>query len=103
MRNLWLCVALVALLFVVPSCDKSRSRIIGQWKVAGDSSDVLWEFAGNGRVLVAGIPGRYTFGDGRRIKIETPTATFVHQVEFGDDRMSWTDPRGVKMELTRVK
>ncbi len=34
MRNLRLChVALVALLFALPGCDKSRSQIIGKWKV----------------------------------------------------------------------
>ncbi len=51
----------------------------------------------------AGTPGKYTFGDGHRIKIQTPTATFVHQIEFVGDRMIWKAVDGTRTELTRVK
>ena len=94
---------LVALLFALPGCDKSRSQIIGKWKVVGGSSDVVWEFFANGSVSTGGTAGKYTFGDGRRIKIQTPTATFVHQIEFVGDRMIWKELDGTRTELTRVK
>jgi len=103
MRNLRLCLAAVALVFSLPGCDNSRSQIIGKWKVVGDSSDVVWEFFDNGAVSAGGRPGKYTFGDGRRIKIQTPAATFVHQIEFVGDRMIWKELNGTKTELTRVK
>ena len=95
--------ALVALLLTCAGCDKSRSRVVGKWKVVGGSSDVVWEFADNGSVSVGGISGKYTFGDRRRIKIQMPTATFVHQIEFADDRMIWKELSGTRTELTRAK
>ncbi len=104
MRNLKLYhLALVALLFALSGCDKSRSQIIGKWKVVGGSSDVVWEFFENGSVSAGGRPGKYSFGDGRRIKIQTPTATFVHQIEFIGDHMIWKAVDGTRTELTRVK
>jgi hypothetical protein len=103
MRNLWLrFLVLATLLFVLPGCDRSSSQIVGKWKVVGDSSGVVWEFADQGKVSAPSGSGRYTF-DGKRIKIVTPTATFVQQFEIVDDRMTWKDPSGVQTELTRVK
>ena len=49
------------------------------------------------------IRGRYTFGDRERIKIETPSGTAVYQIELSGDRMTLKDPRGSKLEFTRVK
>jgi hypothetical protein len=104
MRNLTLCrIAFITLLFALPGCDQSRKQIVGKWKVLRGSSDVVWEFFENGSVSTGGTPGKYTFGDGRRIKIQTPTATFVHQIEFVGDRMIWKALDGTRTELTRVK
>ncbi len=94
---------LIAFLLVFAGCDHSRSRIIGKWKVVGDSSEVVWDFSKNGNVNLGDVPGRYSFGDGQRIKIQTPTATFVHQLEFNGDQMIWKDPDGKTTELMRVK
>src|SRR6476619_3336527 len=103
MRNLRLAhLALVALLLALPACDQSR-KIVGKWKVVGGSSEVVWEFFENGRLSAAGTPGKYSFGDGQRIKIQTPTATFVHHFEITGERMIWKALDGTRTELVRVK
>jgi hypothetical protein len=96
-------VAVLAILFAFASCDQSRRQIVGKWKVVGGSSDVVWDFAANGAVTTPGAPGRYSFGDNNRLKIETGSATFVHQMEFVGDHMIWKDLNGTKTELERVK
>ncbi|MGI9086285.1 MAG: hypothetical protein ACR2HH_00865 [Chthoniobacterales bacterium] len=90
-------------LFAAAACNGPGSQIIGKWKVLGDSSDVVWDFARDGSVSIGDTTGRYSFGDGGRIKIQTTRATFVHQLEFVGDRMIWKEPDGSKTELTRVK
>ena len=64
---------------------------------------MIWEFSDNGTVLLGGQPARYSFGDGKRIKIQTPTATYVRQYEFVGDRMIWKEANGTATELTKVK
>ena len=96
-------VVILVLTFLVAGCDNSRKGIVGKWKVQGQANDVVWEFQDNGVVTTAGAPGRYSFGDGDRIKIQTQFATFVHQFELQDDRMTWKDPSGTKTELIRIK
>ena len=90
----WLCLA---------GCDNPQQKIIGKWKVIGDPGDVVWDFSAKGNVTIGDSSGRYTFGDGDRIKIQTSRATFVYRMEFVGDRMIWTDPSGTKTELARVK
>jgi hypothetical protein len=47
--------------------------------------------------------GRYSFGNNNRIKIETPIATSVYQMELVGDKMTLRDPNGSKLVLTKVK
>ena len=96
-------VALATLLLVVPGCDDSKKPIVGKWRSGRDQNGVTWEFLENGAALSGNIRGKYTLGDQNRVKIQTPSATFVYQVEFAGDRMIWQDPNGTRMELTRVK
>jgi hypothetical protein len=96
-----------ALLFIclllLGSCDSPSKKIVGKWKATGDHNEMLWEFADNGTVTLGGQPARYSFGDGQRIKIQTPSATYVRQYEIEGDRMIWTEANGTRTELTRVK
>jgi len=55
--------------------------------MSGGSDAMVWEFSGNGAVLVGGVRGRYKFGDQDRIKIETPFATTVYQLQISGDQM----------------
>jgi hypothetical protein len=71
--------------------------------MSGGSGAAVWEFSSNSSVLVGDIRGRYTFGDQNRIKIETPFATSVYQLEISDDRMILQEPGGPKLEFTRIK
>ncbi len=64
---------------------------------------MVWEFSPNGNVSVGAEPGRYSFGDGNRIKIQTRIATFVHEVEFKGDRMIWKQPNGSQIEFVRAQ
>ena len=102
MRSLSFRIVLVVLLFALQGCDNTSSKVIGKWKVVGDSSDVVWDFAKDGNVAIGDTAGRYSFGDGGRIKIQTARATFVHQLEFAGDHMIWTDANGSRTELARV-
>jgi len=93
----------VVLLLLLASCDRSHERIVGKWKVQNDASATVWEFAKNGEVKTGNISGRYTFGDQNRIKIQTPFATFVYELNFtAEDAMVWKDPNGSQMSLKRV-
>lgn len=84
-------------------CGGPRRDLTGQWRTAGDANAMVWEFSGNGAVTMGSIRGRYTFGDHERIKIETPSGTAVYQIELSGDRMTLKDPRGSKLEFTKVK
>jgi hypothetical protein len=64
---------------------------------------MVWEFSKNGSVLVGNIRGRYRFGDQNRVKIETPFATSVYQMEISGDRMILREASGSKLEFTRLR
>lgn len=64
---------------------------------------MVWEFARDGSVLMGSTKGRYSFGDRKRMKIETPFGISVYQLELADNRMLLTDPTGSKLEFTRMK
>lgn len=82
-------------------CDRSREQIIGKWQ-APKPSRMIWEFQPDGVVHAGNVKGRYSFGDQSRLKIQTPSATFVYRFEFRDDAMIWTEPNGVRTELRRL-
>lgn len=84
-------------------CDPARARIVGKWKVEGDPGAMVWEFAKNGGVKAGGRPGKYSFGDRGRLKIQTQFATFVYELEFAEDRMIWKEPNGSRTTLQRIE
>ena len=77
--------------------------IIGKWRMSGGSNATVWEFSQNGSLLIGNVRGRYTFGDQGRIKIETPFAKTVYQIEISGDWMVLREPGGSKLEFTRLK
>jgi hypothetical protein len=87
---------------LLTSCGHSSS-IVGKWQTPGDQSTMVWEFAENGGVTQGTIRGKYTFGDNKRLKIETPFATSVYQMELEGDRLTLTDSRGTALNFTRVQ
>jgi hypothetical protein len=89
------------LLFVMPGCG--NSSIVGKWRMSGTENQTVWEFSGNGSVLVGEVRGRYKFGDQGRIKIETPFATTVYLVTLSNDQLVLQEPGGSKLEFTRVR
>lgn len=90
------------LLCTTVGCENSQNDIIGKWR-SGDSTAMVWEFARDHSVLMGSMKGRYTFGDRRRLKIETPLGTSIYQLELTDNRLLLTDPTGSKLEFTRIK
>lgn len=93
----------IAVLEMLTGCDRLSSQIVGKWTVNGDPKAMVWEFSSNGRVVTGETPGKYNLGDGKRIKIQTPSATFVYHLELSDDRMTLQDASGTKIEFTRAK
>jgi hypothetical protein len=63
---------------------------------------MAWEFSKNGAVLIGKTQGRYTL-DRNRVKIETPFAKTVYQMEFSGDRMILREPNGPKLEFWRIR
>ena len=63
---------------------------------------MVWEFSKNGAAVIGSTRGRYIL-DRNRVKIETPFATSVYQVEFSGDRMILREPTGSKSEFTRIR
>ena len=94
-------IALTTLLFAMTACG--HSSVVGKWQMLGAENQTVWEFSNNGSVLVGDVRGRYKFGDQDRIKIETPFATSVYQLDISSDHMTLQEPGGTTLEFTRVK
>ena len=101
-RTQWAFIAFAFLLCVMGGCGGPSREIVGRWRTA-DAAAIVWEFSSNGSVVVGKDKGRYSFGDQNRIKIETPFAKSVYQIEILGDRMTLRAPSGLKLEFTRVK
>jgi hypothetical protein len=98
----WLRIIVLAVLVsAMGGCG--RSTIVGKWHMAGDAGATVWEFSKNGSILIGDVRGRYKFGDQNRIKIETPFATSVYQLEISGDRMILREVGGSKLEFTRIR
>ena len=93
--------ALAVLLFVMAGCG--NSSIVGRWRMSGAENQTVWEFSGNGSVLVGEVRGRYKFGGENRIKIETPFATTVYLVTLSNDQLVLQEMGGSRLEFTRVR
>jgi hypothetical protein len=93
--------ASAVLLFVMTGCG--NSSIVGKWRMSEAENQTVWEFSGNGSVLVGEVRGRYKFGDQNRIKIETPFATTVYLVTLSNDQLVLQEMGGSKLEFTRVR
>ena len=93
--------SLAILLFVMAGCGDSS--IVGKWRMSGTENPTVWEFSGNGSVLVGEVRGRYKFGDQNRLKIETPFATTVYVMNLSNDQLLLQDLTGSKLEVTRVR
>jgi hypothetical protein len=93
--------ALAVLLFVMAGCG--NSSIVGKWRMSGAENQTVWEFSGNGSVLVGEVRGRYKFGGENRIKIETPFATTVYLVTLSNDQLVLQEMGGSRLEFTRVR
>src|SRR6266705_5929766 len=91
---------LAVLLCMVAGCG--NSSIVGKWRMSGSDATV-WEFRSNGAVLVGDISGRYKFGDQDRIKIETPFATTVYQVNISAEHLVLQESGGTKLEFMRIR
>lgn len=81
-------------------CSNPNKDIVGKWQA--ENSSATWEFFANGTLDNNGTPGRYTFGDNNRLKIQTGAATFVYLIERQGDRLILKDPAGSRLELSRV-
>lgn len=91
------------LLGAMVGCGGAAHEIVGKWRTSGETSTIVWEFSKNGSVVIGNSRGRYSFGGQNRVKIETPFATSVYQMEFSGDRMTLKDPRGSKLEFNRIR
>jgi hypothetical protein len=94
-------IALAVLLCALAGCG--NPTIVGKWQTSSDPSPMVWEFSKNGSVLIGNVRGRYRFGDQNRVKIETPFATSVYQMEISADRMTLREANGSKLDFTRVR
>lgn len=91
-----------ALALSLSACGDPQSQIVGRWKVTSDTSELVWDFARDGTVTSGDIKGRYSFGSSKRMNLQTPFATFIYEVEFAHDKMTWQSPNGTKTELSRI-
>jgi hypothetical protein len=98
-------VSITSIIFLAAAsgCGGPRRDVVGKWRADGEGNTMVWEFAESGSVQIGSIRGRYSFGDRDRIKIETPGATSLYQLEVSGDRMTLQDPRGSKLRFSRAK
>lgn len=99
--HLLLVSASAVLLFVMTGCGDSS--IVGKWRMSGAENQIVWEFSGNGAVLVGEIRGKYKLGDQNRIKIETPFARTVYLLQLSGDQLVLQELGGSKLEFTRIR
>jgi hypothetical protein len=95
-------IALAVSLCAIAGCGGPSRDIVGKWRMSQDVNATVWEFSKNGAVMIGSTRGRYIL-DRNRIKIETPFARTVYQMEFTGDRMILREPNGPKLDFTRVK
>jgi hypothetical protein len=84
-------------------CEGKGHQIVGSWRTGADPGGMIWEFSGDGSVTIGTNPGRYSFGDNNRIKIQTSVATSVYQIELLRDKMTLTEPNGSQLHFIRIK
>jgi outer membrane biogenesis lipoprotein LolB len=96
-------IALAVFLCIMSGCGSRSRDIVGKWRTSRDANAMVWEFSPNGAVLIGSDKGRYSFGDQNRVKIETPFAKSVYQIEVSGDRMTLRQPNGSKLEFTKIK
>ena len=95
-------IAFAVFLCAMFGCENS-SQIVGKWRTSGGANAMVWEFSKDRSVLIGQMRGRYSFGDRSRVKIETPFATFVYQMELSGDHMILREPNGSKLAFTRIR
>ena len=95
-------IASAILLGAIAGCGGPSHDIVGRWHMSGDANAIVWEFSNNGSVLIENTRGRYIL-DRDRVKIETPFAKTVYQMEFSADSMILREPNGPKLEFTRIR
>jgi hypothetical protein len=95
-------VALAILVCAGDGCGGAAHDLAGKWRMSTDGNEIVWEFFENGTVMQGAIRGRYSFGNNKRLKMETPHATSIYQMEIAGDRLTLTDPHGSKLTFARV-
>ncbi|MGI8820739.1 MAG: hypothetical protein ACR2ID_07735 [Chthoniobacterales bacterium] len=93
---------LSALLCVFAGCDRTGQQLSGRWQVEGGNNPLVWEFSPGGGAKMGRTAARYTLGDGERLKIQTPSATFVYKMRIAGDTMTWADPNGSQTTLKKI-
>jgi hypothetical protein len=102
-HKFWLGITTMAVLLCgMAGCGGPSHDVVGKWRMSGDANTMVWEFSKNGSVLTGSTRGRYIL-DRNRVKIETPFATTVYQMEFSGDRMTLREPNGPKLDFTRTR
>jgi hypothetical protein len=96
-------ITFAVLVCAMGGCGGHSRDIVGKWRMSQDANAIAWEFSKNGSVLIGNTRGRYSFGDNNRVKIETPFATSVYQMEFREDRMILREPNGSKLEFIKMR
>jgi len=95
-------IVLAVLLSAMAGCGGPSRDVVGKWHMSQDADVMVWEFSKNGAVVIGNTRGRYIL-DRNRVKIETPFAKNVYQMEFSNDRMILREPNGSKLEFTRIR
>jgi uncharacterized protein (DUF2147 family) len=104
----------LAMMALLASCTMKRA-IVGKWKEVGGEQIV--EFFKDGRITATrketSIEGKYSFVDGKRIKLELgsapygklerPTMIVVLNVALSDGKLVFTDPGGHDSTFERTK
>jgi len=91
------------LLLTLVACGGSSRDIVGKWRTSSEPNALVWEFAGNGLVVIGDTRGRYSFGDSGRIKIETQFGTSIYQTEITRDHMTFRESSGSRLEFTKIR
>lgn len=102
-KSRWGVLGVALLIFAIAGCGGPSSKIVGKWRTGEEANVMVWEFAKNRSVSMGDVRGRYSFGDQNRVKIETPFAISIYQMEFSGDQMTLRDPNGSKLVFTRIR
>ena len=99
-----LCLSLLILLIAcIVQPDVVQPDVVGKWLKIDSQPNIEVEFFKDGTLVWSFVPGKYTFPDNRRIKLELLGRAETYKLSFSGDTLTLIGDKGELFILQRVK